>query len=86
MDRLHQSVNDELKPSEVLKRLHELGLLDDDEVKGFKAMSLRERGAVMVEANDSAERPSDDVDIRHDPCANSFSWYIEQCNTSSWLH
>ena len=67
MDRLHQSVNDELKPPEVLNRLHELGLLDDDEVKEFKAMSLRERGAVMVEANDSAERPSDDVDIRHDP-------------------
>ena len=26
MDRLHRSVEDELKPSEVLNRLHELGL------------------------------------------------------------
>ena len=67
MDRLHRSVEDELKPSEVLKRLHELGLLDDDEVKEFKAMSLRERGAVMVEASDSANVVSDGADSRHDP-------------------
>ena len=71
MDRLHRSVEDELKPSEVLKRLHELGLLDDDEVKEFKAMSLRERGAVMLEASESAKMVSDDVDSRHDP------WWFE---------
>ena len=72
MDRLHQSVSEELKPSEVLKRLHELGLLDDDEVKEFKAMSLLEQKATMIggEPNDAVVgsmvgRSTNDV--QHDP-------------------
>ena len=67
MDRLHQSVTDELKPSEVLKRLHELGLLDDDEVREFRALELVERKSTInvTSVVPVAEQMADGV--QHDP-------------------
>ena len=71
MDRLHQSVSEELRPSEVLNRLHELGLLDDDEVKEFKAMSLLEQKATMIdgEPNDAVVGSTVEqlTGVQHDP-------------------
>ena len=82
MDRLHQSVNDELKPSEVLKRLHVLGLLDDDELKEFKALELLEQKATINGSEPSTllvgsvtEHSTDGV--QHDP------WWYDGVETQN---
>ena len=48
IDRLHQSVDEDLQPAELLKRLQHLGLLDDDDLQELDAMSLYEQRSRLL--------------------------------------
>ena len=66
---------------EVLKRMHELGLLDDNEVKEFTAMSLLEQQATVIGGEPDFASVGSTVDsIQHDPW-----WFDIGDEQDGWL-